>query len=246
MFFRHHPQPMTFTVDPNAIARKLSFIFKETRIFDNVYIFGSIRRQDDLIKSMYAQVYNRFLKMHKQTKNFKSFLQYAIENEANFILDTLQYNCVFEEYERLFGESYVKVFIYEQMRDEAEVFYKHLSKFLGIELDVTLKLCSGNKLNEKSSRTGYKTDQQSFAKILGNFKSKFLPNVKFGLSDTWLYKNFNKFKLKGNVLTDIEISNEYNQILSEIFSRGNTQISKRKELNLLKYHYYHEEKNRYH
>ena len=246
MFFQHHPQPMMFTVDPNTMARKLSLIFKETKIFDNIYVFGSIRRQDDMIKSMYAQVYNRFFKKHKQTKDFRSFLQYAIENDDNFILDTLQYNYVFDEYERLFGESFVKVLVYEQMKYEPEVFYKNLSEFLGINFDVTLKLCIGNKLNEKSSKTGYKTDQQSLASITGNFKTKYISKMKFGLSGTWPIKYLNQIELKGKILTDIEISKEHDQVLSEIFDKGNKQISKRKELNLLKYNYYHEEKNCYH
>lgn len=238
MFFVHNPAPMVQSIDPNTIARKLAIIFKEAGVFDNVYIFGSIRKQDDLIKSNYAQMYNRYFKPYKQTKNFRVFLEYALANKNNFILDTLQYNSVFEEYESLFGASHVKVFVYEKMKFEEELFYKELASFLQIDLQKTLELCKSKNLNRKSSESGYKTDQKSLVKVLARLKHQFFGKKKSGLTNSPLYQYLNKFSIGGKVLTDVTIDSNTSAALHEFFKDENIKLSQKHDLNLEQYNYF--------
>jgi hypothetical protein len=46
MFFRFTPNPFVWAPDPNSIARKLYMIFSESKLFNNVNIIVSVRRQD--------------------------------------------------------------------------------------------------------------------------------------------------------------------------------------------------------
>lgn len=241
MFFRFHPKPYVWTLEPNSIARKLKIAFKDTRVFTDTKIIVSIRKQDDMLRSMYAQVYNFVFKKFAETKSFKKFLQYAIiKNRDNFIVDSLHYNEIISEYEFLFGRENICVLVFEEMRSDKDLYIKKLCDFIGIDFKEALELLDSKHKNHRSSSNGYKSDERNMIEILSFYKNKYLGDKKIGMSNSWVYKILKRVYIPGKVLSDLNISESNSIILKELYSKGNKELSERYGLDLDKYGYYYE------
>ncbi len=238
MFFRNYPYPYLYTLEPNSVARKLKTAFLDTKVFDKVKILISIRRQNDMLKSMYAQVYNLVFKRFKVTNTFEKFIKYAIENKDNFILDALQYDDVITEYEDLFGKDNVCVLVFEQFKQNKPEYINRLCSFMNIDSKEAIRLIEDNHMNRKSSSNGYKTDKRNLISILQMFLVRI--NVKspgIGLSKTWLYRLVKSIKAPAKTLKNVVIKKADERYLNELFLEGNTKLSERHKLSLRKYNY---------
>ena len=241
MFYRFVPNPYIWTVEPNSIARKLKSAFKDAEVFDDVKIIVTIRKQDAMIKSMYAQVYNFVFKKFKETKTFSKFLKYSIdENSDGFILDALHYNDVIKEYEDLFGKENICVLVFEELKQDKESYIKKLCEFMDIDFEEAMRLIGDNQTNKRSSSSGYKSDERNIIELLSFYKNKYIGGKSLGLSDSWVYKMLTKIYILGKVLKDLEINNEYNKKLNDFYAKGNKELSERYNLNLKQYGYYYE------
>lgn len=239
MFFRNNPYPNIYTLDPNSVARKLKTAFLETQVFDKVKILVTIRRQDDILKSMYAQVYNLVFKRFKVTNTFDKFIKYALENKDNFILDALQYDDVITEYENLFGKDNVCVLVFEQFKQDKSGYINKLCSFMNININEAIDLLEDKHTNIKSSANGYKTDKRELLSVLQYYLGRF--NIKIpaiGLSKTRLYRHLKSIKAPAKTLKNIEIKETDERDLDDFFSEGNNKLSERHNLTLEKYNYY--------
>jgi hypothetical protein len=239
MFFRQNPYPFLYTLEPNSVARKLKTAFGETGVFDRVKIIVSIRRQNDLLKSMYAQVYNLVFKRYRVTNTFQKFINFAIENKDNFILDSLQYNDVITEYENIFDKENVCVLVFEQLIQDRDTYIEKLCSFMNIDSKEAIRLIEDKHTNKKSSTNGYKTDKRELLNVLQYYLGRF--NIKspgIGLSKTGLYKNIKSIKAPARTLKNIEIKEADERYLNDLFGDGNNKLSERYNLRLDEYYYY--------
>jgi len=175
MFFRFQPRPYIWTVEPNSIARKLHISFSQTGVFDTVKILVTIRRQDEMLKSMYAQVYNFVFKKFSMTNNFRKFLNYSLfENEKGGIIDSLFYNDVVMEYEKLFGKENICVLVFEELKEDSRKYIKKLCDFMNIDSASAIELIKNKHANKRSSDSGYKSDERNLIELLSYYKNIFL------------------------------------------------------------------------
>ena len=238
MYFRFSPIPYIWTVDPNSVARKLKIIFKDTEIFGKVKIIITIRKQDDIIKSMYAQVYNMVFKRFKQTNSFKKFLRYSFENKDQFILDAIDYNNVIKTYEELFGKENICVLVFEELKEDKKSFIKKLTDFMGIDFNEAMSLIENKHTNKRSSSTEiYQSDERRITELLGYYKAK-LGIGRLGLSNSFIYRFLDKIYIYGRKLK-IEIPKFYEKELEKLYEKGNKELSDRYNLGLQKWGYYY-------
>lgn len=238
MFFRLNPAPYIHTLEPNSVARKMKMIFKDLGVFENVKILITLRKQTDLIKSMYAQVYNLSYKRYQETSTFEKFLKYTFdENKDDFIMDVLQYNEIVELYSDLFGDENVKVLVFEDFKNKQSEFLLSMADFIKIDYDECISLIKGQHKNARSTTNGlYPTDARSMYSILGYYKQKYFKNVSISRIRPIL-KSVLDFKIKSRTL-NVSLSEEQEDYYMEFFKKGNKEIDERLNLGLKNYDYY--------
>lgn len=239
MFFRFNPAPYIWMVEPNSVARKLHVSFSDTGVFDSVKIIVTIRKQDEMLKSMYAQVYNLVFKRFRETCNFKKFLNYSLlESPANGIIDTLHYNDIIGEYESLFGKGNICVLVFEELKKDKEKYIKKLSDFMGIDNGISLSLIGSSNLNSRSSCERYRTDERSLLELAAHYKRVLCGDKSFGRSGSFFTKALRKVYIKGRDLKGVEICDRHKEELQGQYAIGNNLLSQRYNLELKKYGYY--------
>ncbi len=238
MFFRFSPSPYIWTVEPNSVARKLHTAFGQSDIIQAPKVIIAIRRQIDLLKSIYAQVYNLVYKKYRETKTFRRFLDYAIYNNDGFIIDALHFNDVIRQYETLFGKRNVCVLVFEMLQQNPRRYIRTLSDFMGIDNRQAFKLLSGRRENKKSNTDFYESDRRDLFQTLASLKRKIFKGQKFGLSRGGLRQKLTGFTLPGKRLRHLEIPDDETKLLRNLFTAGNKDLSERYQLGLAKYDYY--------
>lgn len=237
MFFVYQPTLYVWTIEPFSVARKLYTMFKEINIFDDVKIIFTIRKQDDILKSIYAEVYNLVFKNYNQTNTFDKFLRYSLENKDQFICSTIDYYSIISYYEKLFGESNIYVAVFEELKDDKVNFIKKLCSFMNIDYKQAIELLGEKELNKRSfSDTIYKSDDRSLIELFGHYKEK-LGIGHLGLSNYSLFKLLYKRIIPGKKLK-LKISDDDLKKLKELYGVSNLQLSNKYNLNLHKYGYY--------
>lgn len=238
MYYQFFPKPYIWSAEPNSIARKLKTVFLDSTVFDNVKIIISIRKQDEMLKSLYAQTYNLVFKRFKETDTFKKFLKYSIElNNDNFIIDTLHYNEILKVYEELFGIENICVLVFEELQKHRITYIKKLCSFMEIDFNEAEELISNNNTNKKSCDKEYISDERNIIEILSYYKNKYL-NKNFGLMESPLLSPLKKIYIPGRKLKNIFIDDLYDKELSDLYSLGNQEVSSRYNLKLDHHDYY--------
>lgn len=240
MFFRFSPSPYVWTQEPNSIARKLYTVFSESDVFDRVKIVMSIRQQSEILKSMYAQVYNLVFKRFKETKSFKRFLRYTlIDNADNFLADALQYDDVVKTYEDLFGPENVGVQVFEELLNSRNLYIQKLSDFMCVDTCEALRLIGANVENERSGDGEYYlSDSRNLIELLSLYKNRIFRGKKFGLSDTEFARRLSEIYIPGKKLDDVYIPGHYQDILAELYTHSNRNLSERRGLDLARFGYF--------
>lgn len=235
MFFRFQPSPYIWTQDPNSVGRKLLTVFKESEYFDEIKIFLVLRRQDQILKSMYAQVYNRYFSKFEETKTFEKFLSYSNSPQSGgFINDALYYNDVVEQYEELFGKENIIISVFDDLKHNKSKFFSKICNELDLSTIEAEKFMDSRKLNQKSSKKGkYKTDEITLATKLHAIKNKLLKNKSTGLTSSPVYKYLTKLKVKGQSI-DVNFPNKASKLeFLEKFRENNKAISDKYDLDLI-------------
>ncbi len=237
MFFRLNRKPQVYTLDVNCIARKLKTVFLESNLFSEVKIIVTIRNQQDLIKSMYAQVFNRFFKKFRETNSFSRFLNYSFDNSDSFIIDALYYNSVIKNYEELFEIDNVGVFVFEELKANPKTFIEKMSNFLKIDSEESYSLIRNKDSNKKSGKKSYKTDSVSLSSKLVPIKKYLLGNKSTGLTNSNIFKILDTMKVNGQSIKGVELTKEEQEKFQHFFHDENTSLSQKRRLNLEQYNY---------
>ena len=239
MFFRFEPIPYIYTLEPNSIARKLGCAFIDTNVFNSSKVILTIRRQDELLKSMYAQVYNLAFKRFSHTNSFQKFLKYAFsENSDGFILDAINYNDSVLEYEKIFGNGNVCVLVYEEFKLNPKNYIKKLASFIGVDEQEAMNLIENKHDNKRSSESGYMSDERNLKELINYYKNKLLGKRQLGIKARWLHRLLESVYVPGRKLIDISFDEGQIKYLNEMFAEGNQSLSDRHQLDLCKYGYF--------
>jgi hypothetical protein len=238
LFFRFNPKPYIWTLDPISIARKLKYYFKDTEVFDDVKIIITIRKQEELLKSMYSQVYNLVYKHFKETNSFIKFLDYALLRKDNgFIIDTLYYYDIVKSYEELFGKNNIKILVYEQLFSNKDKFIKSLTDYMNINFNHAKKLIVDKKENATNKHLNiYSSDTRDLVSYLRYYKNKYI-NRSLKISGTKLYKLLTTIKIKGKKI-DVNIPQQHKEKIKFLFNENNRALDKEFNLDLKKHGYY--------
>ncbi|CAN2049938.1 putative Sulfotransferase domain-containing protein [Candidatus Magnetomoraceae bacterium gMMP-1] len=239
MFFRFQPRPYIWTLEPNSMARKLKTAFLETKVFNKTKIIITIRKQDSMLKSMYAQVYNFVFKKLRETNTFEKFLNYSLlENKDSFIVDSLMYYDVIKTYSDLFGKENVLVLVFEELKENKESYIKKLSEFMHIDYRESIDLVGDHKVNSRSSSSGvYPSDERNVIEYLSYYKNKYLGNKALSLSNNFFVKKLSTIYMPGKKLK-VNISEKYQIMINDQFCENNKKLAEEYNLELKKYGYY--------
>jgi hypothetical protein len=239
LFFRSYPNPYIWTVDPNNIARKLKWFFIDTKIFDTVSIIITIRKPDDLIKSIYAQVYNLVYKRFKVTNTFEKFCNYVFKNdEIGNIKDTLHYYDIVKTYEQLFGKENLLILVFEEFRLNDLAYITKLARFMNIDEKIAYRLIQNKKINVKSNQNNlYKTDKRSVKYYLAYHKNKLFGNTSFGLSKLGIIRNMDKILVPGKKI-NVNLDKNIKQIIGIEYKENLIKLNEEYNLKLEKYGYF--------
>ena len=91
-----------------------------------------------MIKSFYAQFYRKLIKINKNWRSFKEFINSlniltsnnSLENTfSSKIYNNFSYFSYYNSLKKKFGESNVKILIYEDLIYEPKKYFKDLSEF---------------------------------------------------------------------------------------------------------------------
>ena len=187
-------------------------------------------------------MYNLVFKKFKPTSSFRRFCDYTfVDNIDNFLADSLLFDEVVLQYEKLFGRSNVCVLPYEYLSINPRDYVFKLSEFIGIDFDKTFDLLGSNKKNNRSSLESniYKTDQRSALEILGYLKARMPILTKI---------NYRKYGSLYTLLANLPIGNSKNlklefddhifDIMKNYYSLGNQSLSTRHSLDLHQFGYF--------
>jgi len=118
--FTYHSD--SYATDMAEIARRLHDISPEAKIII------TIRRQDEMLKSLYKQAVKGGCYI-----NFSSYLDYYKSVYHMSFLPLLKYIPIIKHYERLFGKRKVFVQCFEEMKENSLDYTARLSHFCGIQ-----------------------------------------------------------------------------------------------------------------
>ena len=191
--------------NPCDIKQNINFYLK----YNKVVFFVFVRRQIDIISSAYSYYINT-----QKNVSFEEYIKWSKcctdENKK------WKYYSHLKEFENCFNTN-LKVFVYEQFKEEPRKFIETLSKELGFEVDFD-KIKYHKKINESKGHITNKAINalNFFFKKIISPENYFLPNIG------------NKFVMP----------NEYQEYVFSYFAEENQLLDKKYNLSLKKYGYY--------
>ena len=225
---------------PKDVALKLRKSFPEDD-FD-VHIICTIRKQDEMLTSLYAQSYVHYYSLDKEVDTFKKFFSiFTSQHQAHPFKNALDYDAVISGYEEFFGSENVNVLVFEELAQNPKVFYTKLCNVLGVSTEKYAKIALKKVENKRSTTESYKKAKKlSLFDILIRFKVKYLSSVRF----SFIPKSFVHFLKNTTVSSNNKVSKtifledfEVEMVLNE-YSESNRRISERYGLYLNEFGYY--------
>jgi len=231
----------TLLVAPEWSIQKLKDLFPDGKIII------TLRRQQDIIKSLYKYKGCELLYVPKKYKysyvSFNEWFDYAYFNYNNrgghkardWVADYLRiidFKRMIDFYGNIFSFDNIHVLLYEEFINNPESFYRKLLDILGIEGGTDCICSFQNKIVNKSRSTARLQYISLKSKLFGNYLfSEHIPGAK-NISKL-IHKVLEKYKY-----TSIDINDEQREILLDIYGKGNKEISNKFNLHLEDYGYY--------
>lgn len=222
------------------IAIRIKQLFNKLKI--EIKILITIRKQEDIITSLYAQSYTHHYSLQSETKNFKRFLKLFLSNSAHPFKEVLNYDNLINVYSDIFGFTNLHVLIYEELVSSPEKFYKNLCGILDISSIKYSSIAIGKIRNKRTNEAkGYKNVKaDSYFDKLNRFRHRYFGTAGKGIlprSTIRLLKqkkwNSNQDISKTIVLTDSERKH-----LEKIYRSSNMQLSSKFDLSLNLFQYF--------
>ena len=180
------------------------------KIFSNAKIWICIRRQTELLASLYMSYIRR-----GGTQNIDIFLSdiftRTTRNEIFNPINLFEYKKIIKVFSKLFGDENIKILYFEKFIEDSRMVANDIAHHYNFEIDL-------NSVNFNPVNISYRDNTKKLALFLNRFndrrslrKSEYYFNIPFSfkLSNIILH-HFNKSKLAGKKLTSIDILGEKN------------------------------------
>ncbi|WP_341327018.1 sulfotransferase domain-containing protein [Methylotuvimicrobium sp. KM2] len=223
----------------NNIAMALRRAFDENRY--DVKILISIRKQDDMIASLYAQSYTHYYCKYNKTDTFLKFIDLFLQGNGNHAFKkALDYNDVVSQYKKIFGDRNIHVIVFEQLQQNPQEFYNNLCDILGVDGAHLEKELINKQENIRSTSQGHKEIRKTtLLDKLYFFKEKYLPIAKIKLTKRqkeWLRSIV--LSKNDHVSKSISMDSEQRKAILGIYENANKKLSQSFKLSLGNYGYY--------
>lgn len=236
IFFQFIPKPYIWTTEPNSIARKLEMIFGDVGLFSNIKIIITIRKQEEMLKSIYSQIYDGF-RIFKETKNFAAFLDYTFNEKFANIDNSLYYYDVVKTYVDYFGQENVKVLVFEDLKEDQDSFIGDLSNFMDINKEEAIALVSKKHLNSRNLQNQLYGVNANWFSDLNCFKNRLMGNRNIGIYNSFIGRILKKSSNSGKKI-NLSIDDCTKRMIVETFRENNQKLAEEFNLDLKKYEYY--------
>ncbi len=235
-----------FISNPVQISQNIKMYFEKLNF--NTKILITIRRQDEMVTSLYAQSYAHFYSHFEETNTFKKFVEIFISNKTKEhpFRKNLNYNEVTMEFVKVFGKENVHILLYEDLKENPSKFLRNLFAFFEIPLSSIyernfFKKVVNNFENKRSIDKYKKAKDISLYDLLYFFKNKYLPN--FTISDyqkKLLYNIFGLITVKKNedISKTIYLTDEQRNLIMEVYRDSNKLLEKNFNLEIKKYGFF--------
>lgn len=198
-------------------------------ILPNARIIIVIRNQIKLIESQYRDhpFDPRSFDIGKPV-SINKWIEIISNDKHNYFLNSLKYYVIYKYYSKKFGSENVKVFLFENLVGNKELFSREISKFMGISYSEVYELVRGDHEN-KSVNNAY----NNIRKI-----RRLLPFDEG-------YDDVIPQKIKNQILNmfdrisskSVEINDKNLNTIKRIYSVSNRMLSSELDLDLGKYGY---------
>lgn len=222
------------TTNAFTTAEKMHALFGKHAGFDP-HILITIRRQDSLLPSLYAQAYAHFFRRIPELFDFTHFLDELFNEKSkyNHIFLPLNYDIVVDKYCELFGKENVTVIPYELMKSDKSEFLYHLSSFFQIDLE---QIPLGES-NIRNSKQGWRSQSLTINDWIKTFKgSKYFRSILPKAVRINMQNQLNKFKAMKPRF--IHITPNQKKSIWEVFQDSNRRLADHCEIDLSRWHYY--------
>jgi hypothetical protein len=200
--------------DKGMVAQRLYKLFPDARIF------FTIRRQEDLVASLYLTKIRKYIK----GKNFLSFIKYfRIKKRAlhRSIFDDIRFFEIIEYYAKVFGRDRIKILLFEKLTRDTRQFADELSEFLQVDQQELLRL-----VQEKQENPTISQNYVNFWRHVSPFLPA--PVVRKGALRT--------AKMRGR-RAEVDIGPEAREMIVHLCGEGNRRLAETYGIDLASYGY---------
>jgi hypothetical protein len=194
--------------DPLLFPERFKSFFSDKA--DDIVILVTLRNQQQLINSSFAQFYNYFMDDEK-INTWNKYFSLGIDKEED-MFNMYHFYDVLTKYASYFGDSNVCVLLFEDLIDKKEDFIKKLSEIIRVDYEEIKSALTKNHFRQrKKTDNSYIRDvkqRNMIGKLLlqlkrNNFISSFYKKIKdyYGNNNLLLniYKKIGKKKARYNI-----------------------------------------------
>lgn len=184
---------------------------------DDMEFILSIRRQEDIIPSLFVQ--------NMGIGNKEKFIEHVVRQPY------LYYDRIIEGIKQGFGESKVHVLFFEQLVESAEQYVQEWVQILDVDKSQALKLMENQHKNRKEKTEKGYVVKVNLSMMLYSFLVKILPYKITRIN--FLKKMYSKmmswkiFRLPLFREKDISFTGENKRLIREIYHQSNINLSKK-------------------
>jgi len=242
-----------YQYDVNKTLDRIKRVFEDKDVC--IKIFMTIRNQREYLVSRYAQGSIKFEFIRKEWASFRGFLSFFEHDNYSFskipeyrFFDSINYYEIYKTLCGLYGEGDVKVFVYEKMKRNPNVFVTEMAEYFDINIKEALEA------------TENKTENVSKSSSSGVYQRKYSSPLFFVLTENNIYKNNIRPFLSGRTrkllriflafpdyliqlwkkcsMDEIVLSELQEDNIVSFYQSGNKALSEKLALDLAEFDYY--------
>lgn len=221
---------------PMEIAEKLRNIFDKEHY--DVTIIMTIRKQNEMLTSLYAQAYVFNYSKYEKYNSFYKFFNIFLEGSDDFV-PALDYLKVITDYESIFGKNNIKILTYEELKKSPFTFYSKLSNALEIDIFKYADVAINKIENRRITKSGYKKIyKKNMLHYVGSIKRKYFPNLSIKVHPSIKTILESISFTSSNIEKTISLTKDQEKQVLQKYKKSNHALSIKYNLNLKEFHYY--------
>jgi len=210
----------------SIILERLKKLFSEAFPDSKISVLVVIRKQEEIILSQFVEKFSF-------GKNIKNYIEHGLNSpyEGPFY-SIYDYYEVISFMKTLFGENNVNVLLFEEFRDNPELFYAQISKIFSCDISFTQKCLKAHE-NKKVNINGEYSKRSSLEEKIKIFKYNYLPHFKTPDFLKWMVK-----KIKFDSTHRFSLTKDQIRIIRDYYSTSNRMLEDEIGVDLSRYDYY--------